>query len=154
MTDIDLGKVVHKNLIVVPSKSKTKDEVINELGHLLATKGYLFDAQEFIDDVYLREKEGVTGIGQGIAIPHGKSIAVKDTTIAVAVLDKEIEWETLDEQPVKVVIMFAVKDTDANTTHILLLQQIAVLLAHSDFLDKLKEVTSVDELYQLMTTAN
>lgn len=154
MTEIDLKKVVHKNLMIVPSKSKNKSEVIQELGKLLASNGYVSDAREFIDDVYLREAEGATGIGQGIAIPHGKSLSVQDTTIAVAVVENEIEWETLDEQLVKVVIMFAVKDTDATTTHILLLQQVAQLLAHDDFLYELRKVTTVDNLYQLLTTAN
>ncbi|MBN2938435.1 MAG: PTS sugar transporter subunit IIA [Lactococcus lactis] len=151
MTEIDLKKVVHKNLLVVPSKSKSKSEVIQELGNLLVSKGYVNDAKEFIKDVYLRETEGVTGIGQGVAIPHGKSLSVKNTTITVAVLEDEIEWETLDEQPVKVVIMFAVKNIDATTTHVLLLQQVAQLLAHDDFLNKLGEVETVDNLYQLLT---
>lgn len=151
MTEIDLKKVVHKNLLVVPSKSKSKSEVIQELGNLLVSKGYVNDDQEFIKDVYLRETEGVTGIGQGVAIPHGKSLSVKNTTITVAVLEDEIEWETLDEQPVKVVIMFAVKNIDATTTHVLLLQQVAQLLAHDDFLNKLGEVKTVDNLYQLLT---
>ncbi len=137
--------------MVVPSKSKSKSEVIQELGNLLVSKGYVNDAQEFIKDVYLRETEGVTGIGQGVAIPHGKSLSVKNTTITVAVLEDEIEWETLDEQPVKVVIMFAVKNIDATTTHVLLLQQVAQLLAHDDFLNKLGEVKTVDNLYQLLT---
>jgi fructose PTS system EIIA component len=76
MTEIDLKKVVHKNLLIVPSKSKSKSEVIQELGNLLVSKGYVSNAQEFIKDVYLRETEGVTGIGQGVAIPHGKSLSV------------------------------------------------------------------------------
>lgn len=151
MTEIDLKKVIHKDLMIIPSKSKNKAEVIKELGSLLSSNGYVNDAQEFINDVYLREAEGVTGIGQGVAIPHGKSPSVKDTTIAIAVLENEIEWETLDSEPVKVVIMFAVKDIDANTTHILLLQQVAQLLAHDDFLKELVQVTNVDNLYQLLT---
>lgn len=151
MTEIDLKKVIHKDLMIIPSKSKNKAEVIKELGSLLASNDYVNDAQEFIKDVYLREAEGVTGIGQGVAIPHGKSPSVKDTTIAIAVLENEIEWETLDSEPVKVVIMFAVKDIDATTTHILLLQQVAQLLAHDNFLKELVQVTNVDNLYQLLT---
>ena len=103
----------------------------------------------FLDDVYLRESEGITGIGNGIAIPHGKSKSVKKTTVAIAVLKNEIDWETLDEKGVKVVILFAVQDTDATTTHILLLQQVAILLANDDFLDSLKEVSSIDQLYEI-----
>ncbi|MGT2750578.1 PTS sugar transporter subunit IIA [Streptococcus orisasini] len=154
MSDILLDKVIHKELMIVMSSSKDKDEVIHELGNLLYQEGYTDDAQAFIDDVYLREKEGVTGIGQGIAIPHGKSEAVRITTVAIAVLDNPIKWETLDGEPVKVVIMFAVRDSDSNTTHILLLQQVATLLAHDDFVKDLKEVKSVDALYELLAQVN
>ena len=154
MSDILLDKVIHKELMIVMSSSKDKDEVIHELGNLLYQEGYTDDAQAFIDDVYLREKEGVTGIGQGIAIPHGKSEAVRTTTVAIAVLDNPIKWETLDGEPVKVVIMFAVRDSDSNTTHILLLQQVATLLAHDDFVKDLKKVKSVDALYELLAQVN
>ena len=154
MSDILLDKVIHKELMVVMSSSKDKDEVIHELGNLLYQEGYTDDVQAFIDDVYLREKEGVTGIGQGIAIPHGKSEAVRTTTVAIAVLDNPIKWETLDGEPVKVVIMFAVRDSDSNTTHILLLQQVATLLAHDDFVKDLKKVKSVDALYELLAQVN
>lgn len=154
MSDILLDKVIHKELMVVMSSSKDKDEVIHELGNLLYQEGYTDDAQAFIDDVYLREKEGVTGIGQGIAIPHGKSEAVRTTTVAIAVLGNPIKWETLDGEPVKVVIMFAVRDSDSNTTHILLLQQVATLLAHDDFVKDLKKVKSVDALYELLAQVN
>ena len=149
-----LDKVIHKELMIVMSSSKDKDEVIHELGNLLYQEGYTDDVQAFIDDVYLREKEGVTGIGQGIAIPHGKSEAVRTTTVAIAVLDNPIKWETLDGEPVKVVIMFAVRDSDSNTTHILLLQQVATLLAHDDFVKDLKKVKSVDALYELLAQVN
>lgn len=148
---IILDQVVHKELMIVPSASKTKDDVIHELGSLLFKQGYTSDEEAFIDDVYVRETEGVTGIGQGIAIPHGKSNAVNETTIAVAVLENEIEWETLDGKPVKVVIMFAVTDHDTNMTHILLLQEIAKLLAHEEFVDELVRVKSKDDLHELFT---
>lgn len=154
MQEIALEKVIHPDLLVVGSKSKTKTEVINELGQCLEKSGYVSDAQKFITDVYLREEEGVTGIGQGVAIPHGKSQAVKDTTIAMAILEEPIEWETLDDEPVEVVIMFAVKDSDANTTHVLLLQQVAILLANDYFIQQIKQVDSATELYQLVINFN
>ena len=147
---ISLEQVIHKELMIVPSVSKSKDEVINELGSLLYRKGFTNDEKAFVDDVYLRETEGVTGIGQGIAIPHGKSNAVRTTTIAIAILDDEIDWETLDGKPVKVVIMFAVTEADTNMTHVLLLQEVAKLLAHEDFIEKVVKVKSKDELFTLL----
>ena len=147
--EIDLSKIISKDLLIVDSVSKSKQEVLLELAKLLEKKEYITNAVNFLDDVYLRESEGITGIGNGIAIPHGKSKAVKKTTGAIAVLKNEINWETLDEKGVKVVILFAVQDTDATTTHILLLQQVAILLANDNFLDSLKEVSSVDQLYEI-----
>ena len=147
--EIDLSKIISKDLLIVDSVSKSKQEVLFELAKLLEKKEYITNAVNFLDDVYLRESEGITGIGNGIAIPHGKSKAVKKTTVAIAVLKNEINWETLDEKGVKVVILFAVQDTDATTTHILLLQQVAILLANDNFLDSLKEVSSVDQLYEI-----
>ena len=147
--EIDLSKIISKDLLIVDSVSKSKQEVLLELAKLLEKKEYITNAVNFLDDVYLRESEGITGIGNGIAIPHGKSKAVKKTTVAIAVLKNEINWETLDEKGVKVVILFAVQDTDATTTHILLLQQVAILLANDNFLDSLKAVSSVDQLYEI-----
>lgn len=151
MEKIELSKVIHQELMVVGTKAKSKAEIIEQLGLLLQEKGYVTSAEEYIKDVYLREEEGETGIGQGVAIPHGKSSAVKETTVAIAVLDQEIEWETLDGKGVKLIIMFAVKDSDANTTHVLLLQQVAILLANDTFIEAAKNVESVDALYQLIT---
>lgn len=151
MEKIELSKVIHEELIIAGTKAKSKAEIIDQLGQLLEEKGYVTSADEFIKDVYLREEEGETGIGQGVAIPHGKSTAVKETTVAIAVLDQEIEWETLDGKGVKMVIMFAVKDSDANTTHVLLLQQVAILLANDTFIEAAKNVASVDALYHLIT---
>lgn len=150
MEKIELSKVIHKELLMVGSKATTKAAIISELAKILEEQNFISSAEHFITDVYLREEEGETGIGQGVAIPHGKSAAVKETTVAIAVLDKEIEWETLDGEGVKVVITFAVKDSDANTTHVLLLQQVAILLANNTFIEAVKNVESVDALYDLI----
>lgn len=147
--EIDLSKVIKKSLMIVQSNAQTKDDILKELSMLLEKEGVVNDWKEFLDDVYLREKEGITGIGNNIAIPHGKSKAVIKTTVAVATLENEINWETLDGKGVKVIILFAVQDTDATTTHILLLQKVAILLADDEFLESLKSVSTVDELYKL-----
>lgn len=148
-----LKEVIRKELMVIRSTSKNKAEVIQELATLLYENNFVSDIKSFVDDVYLRETEGITGIGQGVAIPHGKSIAVKQTAIAIAILEETITWETLDEKPVKVVIMFAVKEEDADMTHILLLQRIAILLAHDDFIQNLIQVDNKDNLYDLLTNS-
>lgn len=152
MTTLSLDQLIDKDIMVVNSTARNKQEVLEELGGLLEAKGYLKDVDTFIEDVYLRESEGITGIGGGVAIPHGKSKGVKQTTVAIAKLAHPIEWETLDEGKVSVVFLFAVRDVDANTTHILLLQQVAILLADDSFIQAVQEAKSVDELYQLIVS--
>ena len=147
---INLKKIINKDLMIINSQATDKDTILKELCLLLQEKQYINDYQSFLNDIYLREKEGVTGIGDGIAIPHGKSISVYETTVAIAVLKDEIEWETLDDKDVKVVILFAVKDTDATTTHIVLLQKVATLLARETFIKQLKNIENKEELYDLI----
>lgn len=147
---INFKKIINKDLMIINSQATDKDTILKELCLLLQEKQYINDYQSFLNDIYLREKEGVTGIGDGIAIPHGKSISVDETTVAIAVLKDEIEWETLDDQDVKVVILFAVKDTDATTTHIVLLQKVATLLARETFIKQLKNIENKEELYDLI----
>lgn len=147
---INLKKIINKDLMIINSQATDKDTILKELCLLLQEKQYINDYQSFLNDIYLREKEGVTGIGDGIAIPHGKSISVDETTVAIAVLKDEIEWETLDDQDIKVVILFAVKDTDATTTHIVLLQKVATLLARETFIKQLKNIENKEELYDLI----
>ena len=94
--EIDLTKVINKSLMIVQSKASSKKEILIELSNLLEKEGYVKNSEEFLKDVYLREEEGITGIGSNIAIPHGKSDAVIKTTVAIATLEDEIYWETLD----------------------------------------------------------
>ncbi len=119
----------------------------------MTDKGVITDTESFLDDVYQREAEGATGIGQGIAIPHGKSASVRQTVIAAATLADPIPWETLDSRPVKeIVILFAVQEGDKNKGHLQLLQKIAVLLAREGFIKELKKAASIEELYSLIDT--
>ncbi|GBF03628.1 fructose-specific PTS system IIA component [Lactiplantibacillus paraplantarum] len=148
--DIDIGEVVTKDLIDLDIKSNTKEDVIAELTDLLVAHGDVIDRQGFIDDVLLREAEGITGLGQGVAIPHGKSKAVKNTTIAIGISKHDIPWESLDDEPIRVIILFAVRDIDANTLHIKLLQKVAVLLSDDDFIENLHKVNTKDELISLL----
>ncbi|SPP29202.1 PTS system, fructose-specific enzyme IIA component [Brochothrix thermosphacta] len=147
---LDITKVLDKKLINVDLKSNTKKGVIAELSQMLAKESYLIDEKQFIADVMQREEEGLTGLGEGIAIPHGKSEGVQTTTIAIGKLSNGLEWGSLDDQPVHVIILFAVKNTDATTMHIKLLQKVAIMLADNNFLTSLREANTADEIYELI----
>ncbi|RRD40233.1 PTS mannose transporter subunit IIAB [Leptotrichia sp. OH3620_COT-345] len=146
--NINLGKVIKLNLIKSHTEAADKKDIITQLTDLLYREKCISEKESFINDVFLREEEGSTGLSQGIAIPHGKSKSVKKTSIAIATLKNQIFWEEPDEH-VEVVILFAVQDKDVETTHILLLQQVAIMLADEEFIDSIKKSKTKNEIYSL-----
>lgn len=149
INNFDISQVLTKELISLNLQSRSKEDAIAELTDLLVEHGDVIDRQGFIDDVLKRENEGMTGLGQGVAIPHGKSQAVKNTTLAIGISQNDIAWESLDNKPVNIIILFAVKDTDANTLHIKLLQKVAILLADESFIQNLHDIKTKEELIRL-----
>lgn len=96
---IDL-KTVKTNMNV-----NTKEEALKELANLLLENGNISDEKGFIKDIYVREAEGQTGIGNYLAIPHGKSAYVKKIGVAIGINSTEIPWESLDDNGVKGIIL-------------------------------------------------
>ncbi len=151
MDDFSIADVITEDLIQLEMKATTKKEAIYELTRLLVANGDIEDEEEFAADVFLRESEGMTGIGNSIAIPHGKSDSVIKTSLVVGKAATPIEWESLDEEPVRVIILFAVKNTDANTMHIKLLQKVAMLLADEDFIENMVNAQTKAEMLELLS---
>ncbi|SDZ41283.1 PTS system, fructose-specific IIA component [Evansella caseinilytica] len=147
-----LSHVISPRLVSLNMSFSDKQEAIKKLTELLYANGNINDKQLFLRDVYLREEEGSTCIGQGVAIPHGKSEAVVKTAVAIGVAQNTIPWEgaEAEEQEVNIVILFAVQNADANTKHILMLQQIAILLADDAFITGLHNVESREEVIELV----
>ena len=148
---MDIGEILEEDLIDLDMPAQTKDEAIKNLTALLYQKGNITDEAVFIQDVYLREAEGQTGLGSGIAIPHGKSDAVKVTSIAVGRTRQNLAWESLDDLPVHVVILFAVRNVDKTTIHLKLLSQVAAALADDDVLTKLLHTDDKAEVIRLLS---
>ena len=151
MEDFSIADVITEDLITLEMVAKDKEEAILELTELLAEKGIVTDVSGFSADVFKRETEGMTGIGNGIAIPHGKSDSVSQTSLVVGKTKQPIEWESLDEEPVQVIILFAVRNTDANTMHIKLLQKVAMLLADEEFIENMISAETKTEMLELLS---
>lgn len=144
-----MSKVLDENSITLDLKADTKVDAIKELTSLLKKTGKVTDESAFIDDVLYRETEGITGLGQGVAIPHGKSTAVNETSLAIGVSKNPIAWESLDDKPVNIIILFAVRNQDSNVLHIKLLQHVAILLAKDDFIKELHTIKSKKKLIKM-----
>jgi PTS system fructose-specific IIA component len=150
---MDITKVINKNRINLNLESTNKEEVINALAELLLKDGVLTSKEEFIRDVYLREKEGDTGIGGGIAIPHGKSDSVLKTSLAIGRTKVGIKWESLDDEPVRCIILFAVRQVDRTSTHIKLLAQVAGALAYDEVINSLLTKEKPEDIINLFIDA-
>lgn len=151
MCTINFGEVLNEDLINLDMKANTKKEAIEELTDDLYREGHISNKADFIRDVYLREREGQTGLGNHISIPHGKSDAVKVTSIAFGRTKNDLIWESPDGEPVHVIILFAVRNVDKTTVHLKLLSQVAMALADNETLDKLLETNDKQEIIQLLS---
>lgn len=129
--------------------AQNKEQAISMLAALLQKDGAVKDSEGFIQDVYQREREGKTGIGGYIAIPHGKSEFVSHTCIAIGLLDKPINWESLDGNPVKVIILFAVNKKDKNDYFVKMMSQVARMLGKEEVCAQLLTAKSAEELISI-----
>lgn len=148
--DVELGQVVNERLVHLDLAATDRDEALVELTDVLADAGCVTDAAAFLADVRAREEQGPTGLGQGVAIPHGKSSAVASTAIAIGRTRPAVEWPSLDGGTVDLIILFAVREDDASTTHLRLLQKVAKLLASEEFLTRLHEARTSAEVVGLI----
>ena len=113
----------------------------------LKSAGYIADVDDYVEDIYLREAQGQTGIGNFVAIPHGKSDSVTQVGIAIGKLKNEIQWETLDGKGVKLIFLFAVGNDNENAkTHLKLLAEVARTLGNDEAVKALLEAENVDDL--------
>lgn len=145
-----MSEVLNEKNIFLEVETKTKEELIELLAEKLDEAGKLLDKKLFIEDIYKREEEGITGIENGLALPHGKSMGVKDTTILVAKLKKPIEWETLDDSLVDLVVLFAVTLKDKNEVHLRLLSKIAGNLSEEENIEAIKKLTDKKQIIEIL----
>ena len=147
---MEISKLTSEKQIKLNLKCNTKEEVIAELAQLLLEQGKINSVQVYLNDVLQREKEDSTGIGQGIAIPHGKSDGVNEASIAIGRCN-DIEWGSLDDKPVKFVILIAVPQSGANRDHLMILAKIAERLMDEEFISGLLQAKSELEIYNLIS---
>ena len=142
VTDIVDLKTVKTNM-----NAATKDEALKDLAQGLLANGYISDIDGFIKDIYAREAEGQTGIGNYIAIPHGKSEYVNKIGVAIGINQQEIPWETLDGNGVKGIILFAVgNDNEGANSHLKLLSLFARKLGNDEVVETLLKSSKPEDV--------
>lgn len=146
---MDLREVFRTSCMDLKMDAENKDEVLSKLADLLLEDNAITSKEEYLKAVYEREAETPTGIGNFIAIPHGKSACILKTSVAYARLKKGIEWESFDDNPVKFVFLLAVPETNRNINHLKLLSHIAQILAQDDIVEKLEKIDITEEVMEL-----
>ena len=149
---MDLSEVIDENIIDLDVKGTTKDEVLRELSQRLYDNGYISDVEQFVKDIYVRESMGITGAGNHIAIPHGKSSAVNKITIAVGRSDHMVEWESYDEHPVNLFFLFCVSDDEGFAqNHMRLLAELAGKIGKDSLAEELQNAKTPAEVVKILT---
>ena len=148
---MNISEILKKERIKLNMPDSTKEQALNSLIDLLYESGALLDREAFLADVLEREKISTTGIGNTVAIPHGKSASVKETTVAVGQLSNGVEWESMDNKPVKIIVLLAVNEKDKNGVHLKLLSQMARKLASEEICLKLAEAKNEDEIINIFS---
>ena len=129
-----------------------KKDVLNKMVDLMAKSGKIADVETYRAGVFAREEEGTTGIGEGIAIPHCKSDAVKTPGLAAMVVKGGVEFDSLDGAPVHILFLIAAPNTKENV-HLDVLSKLSVLLMDENFTKNLIEAKSVDEFLAVIDEA-
>ena len=134
--------------IKVPLESTDKRSAINELIDVLATNGHVGDAPELKRVVWEREQQRSTGIGEGLAIPHGKSDASEDLLIAVGHPSAPIDFEAIDGKPVQLIVLL-ISPPDKTAEHIQALGKISRMMADPTTREAAYACPSAEALYEL-----
>ena len=136
--------LLSSNAIQLKGVAHNKEEVINNMVKLMKNNGNIINADEYKKVVMEREKEGTTGIGEGIAIPHGKTNAVSKPGLAAMVVPDGVDFDSLDGQPVKLIFLIAAPDTKDNV-HLDVLSRLSTLLMDKKFREGLLKAETPEE---------
>lgn len=145
--------LLDKNSISLNAAPADKKETLDLAVELMAKSGKLSDVEKYREQVYAREEESTTGIGEGIAIPHGKCDAVKAPGLAAMVIKNGVEYESLDGEPVTLLFLIAAPNTKDNV-HLDVLSKLSVMLIDENFTTSLRNAKSVDEFLQIIDAAD
>ena len=145
--------LLDKNSISLNAAPADKKETLDLAVELMAKSGKLSDVEKYREQVYAREEESTTGIGEGIAIPHGKCDAVKAPGLAAMVIKNGVEYESLDGEPVTLLFLIAAPNTRDNV-HLDVLSKLSVMLMDENFTTSLRNAKSVDEFLQIIDAAD
>ena len=143
--------LLNKKVMLLDLQATTKEAAIDEMINSLVDNGVVTDFDVFKAGIMAREAQTSTGLGDGIAMPHSKNEAVKEATVLFARSNKGVDYASLDGQPTDLFFMIAAPE-GANDTHLAALAELSKYLMQDGFADRLRKVTSPDEVIAAFNT--
>ena len=143
--------LLNTKVMLLDLQATTKEAAIDEMINSLVDNGVVADFDVFKAGIMAREAQTSTGLGDGIAMPHSKNAAVKEATVLFAKSNKGVDYESLDGQPTDLFFMIAAPE-GANDTHLAALAELSKYLMQDGFADRLRKVTSPDEVIAAFNT--
>ncbi len=145
-----LTDITSLELIETDLKGETRDDIIDEMIQKLKHVGALHSVTEFKQAIMNREQESTTGIGINIAIPHGKSAAVRKPSVVFGIKQSGIDWKSLDGTEAKLIFMIAVPKGNEGNEHLKILQMLSRKLMDDSYRERLLSVQTKAEAYKLL----
>lgn len=145
--------LLDKKSISLTGAPASKQEALDQMVDLMIRSGKINDREAYRQEVYRREEESTTGIGEGIAIPHGKGPFVDRPGLAAMVVKNGVDFDSLDGEPVHLIFLIAAPNTEDNV-HLDVLSKLSMLLMDEDFAAGLKNASTVEEFLQIVDKAD
>lgn len=145
--------LLDKRSISLTGTPASKQEALDQMVDLMLKSGKINDREAYRQEVYRREEESTTGIGEGIAIPHGKGAFVDRPGLAAMVVKDGVDFDSLDNEPVHLIFLIAAPNTKDNV-HLDVLSKLSMLLMDEDFASNLKNASTVEEFLRIVDQAD
>ncbi len=143
--------LLNKKTIAVKMKASSKDELLKNMMDLAAESGNVKNRQKALDEIMQRERVMSTGIGHSIALPHAKTDAVDEMTVAIATMETPVDFDSLDNKPVEIIFLL-LGQTSNITEHLKTISEISQLLNCGETKDKMLSAESNEELMKILQT--
>jgi mannitol/fructose-specific phosphotransferase system IIA component (Ntr-type) len=144
-----LSEIVQPDCIAVPLPAPDKRSAVFALADLLIAHTPIADGDALKQAIWARETTRTTGIGHGIAIPHGKCDGVDELRMAIGRCETPVEFNAIDGKPVELIILLA-SPIDQTGPHIQALAKVSRLLTDADFREQVKATESPTEMFELL----
>lgn len=148
---MNIKDIINKDCIDLDLKSTNKDDLLKELIDILYRNEIIDDRERFFKDVYIREIAGPTSVGNGIAIPHGKSKHVKEFSMSIGKVKSRVDWNDINNFTVSFIILFAIPDMENLNIEMKLMSNICIKLADDYICERLINSQKKEDIIEILS---